>query len=588
MLKIAYGEASFDNLKSQGATYIDKTMFIPLMEIHTKFFFIRPRRFGKSLWISVLQAYYDVAKSDKFDTLFDGLYIKDNPTDYKNSYLILKFDFSGINTENEESLKSDFTFRIRRQVISFFKYYKSFFNDVFLGSIEENFKNLSSSQLIARIKDEVKLIDKKLYVLIDEYDHFANKLASEGRESFIKNIMSSAGFVREFYEQLKIASGEGVIERFFITGVSPIMLDELSSGFNITSDMTTDIDFNEMLGFTSDEVKGLLNKVGDERYLDKSKDEVFQDMVHYYNGYRFCDEAEKTLFNSDMVLYFLEYFNRRGYPKELLDENVKTDYNKLRGLIIGTSGKEKLQSIIEEINLNSSLSLTLVKRFNFSQRFSDNELKSLLFYLGLLTFSNKPNQFAIPNYVIRTLYWEYLRKFLEESLTIEFDMRLLNNAIYGMAETGDPSGLKELAVDFFQKKLSSYDYTNFSEKHVKFLFVCYFTLSKLYNIISEREISERKRIDLLFEAHPAYYEYVQFNFILEFKYIRKEDSESVALKKKEDAIKQAAEYYEIYKRDFKQFGRGLRSVAMLVSHTKEVEVIEVGGFGENFFKESFF
>ena len=222
------------------------------------------------------------------------------------------------------------------------------------------------------------------------------------------------------------------------------MLDELSSGFNITSDMTTDIDFNEMLGFTSDEVKGLLNKVGDERYLDKSKDEVFQDMVHYYNGYRFCDEAEKTLFNSDMVLYFLEYFNRRGYPKELLDENVKTDYNKLRGLIIGTSGKEKLQSIIEEINLNSSLSLTLVKRFNFSQRFSDNELKSLLFYLGLLTFSNKPNQFAIPNYVIRTLYWEYLRKFLEESLTIEFDMRLLNNAIYGMAETGDPSGLKEI------------------------------------------------------------------------------------------------------------------------------------------------
>ena len=546
MLKIAYGEASFDNLKSQGATYIDKTMFIPLMEIHTKFFFIRPRRFGKSLWISVLQAYYDVAKSDKFDTLFDGLYIKDNPTDYKNSYLILKFDFSGINTENEESLKSDFTFRIRRQVISFFKYYKSFFNDVFLGSIEENFKNLSSSQLIARIKDEVKLIDKKLYVLIDEYDHFANKLASDGRESFIKNIMSSAGFVREFYEQLKIASGEGVIERFFITGVSPIMLDELS------------------------------------------KDEVFQDMVHYYNGYRFCDEAEKTLFNSDMVLYFLEYFNRRGYPKELLDENVKTDYNKLRGLIIGTSGKEKLQSIIEEINLNSSLSLTLVKRFNFSQRFSDNELKSLLFYLGLLTFSNKPNQFAIPNYVIRTLYWEYLRKFLEESLTIEFDMRLLHNAIYGMAETGDPSGLKELAVDFFQKKLSSYDYTNFSEKHVKFLFVCYFTLSKLYNIISEREISERKRIDLLFEAHPAYYEYVQFNFILEFKYIRKEDSESVALKKKEDAIKQAAEYYEIYKRDFKQFGRGLRSVAMLVSHTRDVEVIEVGGFGENFYKESFF
>lgn len=578
MLKIAYGEASFDNLRSQGATYIDKTMFIPLMEIHTKFFFIRPRRFGKSLWISVLQAYYDVAKQDKFDTLFDGLYIKDNPTDYKNSYLILKFDFSGINTENEESLKKSFSHRVGSEILRFLRTYKEYYSQGLSEKFESKMEHILPAEMILDLKNETVLTKQKLYVLIDEYDHFANKLASEGRESFIKNIMSSAGFVREFYEQLKIASGEGVIERFFITGVSPIMLDELSSGFNITSDMTTDPRFNEMLGFTREEVKSLLDKVGEERYIDKSKEEVLQDMVQYYNGYRFFDEAKVKVFNSDMVLYFIEKFSAIGYPKELLDENVKTDYNKLRGLIIGTSGKDKLQSIIEEINLNSSLSLTLVKRFNFSQRFSDNELKSLLFYLGLLTFSNKPNQFAIPNYVIRTLYWEYLRKFLEESLTIEFDMRLLHNAIYGMAETGDPSALKELAVDFFQKKLSSYDYTNFSEKHVKFLFVCYFTLSKLYNIISEREISERKRIDLLFEAHPAYYEYVKFNFIIEFKYIRKEDSVAVALKKKEDAIKQAAEYYEIYKRDFKQFGRGLRSVAMLVSHTKEVEVIEVGGF----------
>ncbi len=578
MLKIAYGEASFDNLRSQGATYIDKTMFIPLMETHTKFFFIRPRRFGKSLWISVLQAYYDVAKKDKFDTLFEGLYIKDNPTDYKNSYLILKFDFSGINTENEESLRKSFSYRVRSEILRFLRTYKEYYSPGLSEKFESKMEHILPAEMILDLKSETVLTKRKLYVLIDEYDHFANKLASEGRESFIKNIMSSAGFVREFYEQLKIASGEGVIERFFITGVSPIMLDELSSGFNITSDMTTDPRFNEMLGFTREEVKSLLDKVGEERYIDKSKEEVLQDMVQYYNGYRFFDEAKVKVFNSDMVLYFIEKFSAIGYPKELLDENVKTDYNKLRGLIIGTSGKDKLQSIIEEINLNSSLSLTLVKRFNFSQRFSDNELKSLLFYLGLLTFSNKPNQFAIPNYVIRTLYWEYLRKFLEESLTIEFDMRLLHNAIYGMAETGDPSALKELAVDFFQKKLSSYDYTNFSEKHVKFLFVCYFTLSKLYNIISEREISERKRIDLLFEAHPAYYEYVKFNFIIEFKYIRKEDSVAVALKKKEDAIKQAAEYYEIYKRDFKQFGRGLRSVAMLVSHTKEVEVIEVGGF----------
>ncbi|MCB1191358.1 MAG: AAA family ATPase [Leptospiraceae bacterium] len=579
MLKIAYGEASFDNLRNRNDLYIDKTHFIPLMENHTKFFFIRPRRFGKSLWLSVLHAYYDTNKADKFDKLFDELYIQKSPTDYKNSYLILRFDFSGLNTENEQSLKSDFTFRVRRQAISFFQYYKNFFDNSFLENIEKEFESISASQLISMVKEKANLIQKKVYVLIDEYDHYANKLASEGREAFVRNIVSKTGFVREFYEQMKIASGEGVFERFFITGVSPIMLDELSSGFNILSDMTIDPHFNEMIGFTLDEVKSLLEKVKAERYIHKTKEEVLQDLIQYYNGYCFSDAANTKLFNSDMVLYFMEKFSRIGYPKELLDENVKTDYNKLSGLIVGTSGKDKLQSIIEEINLNDTLILDLSKRFNFTQRFGDSELKSLLFYLGLLTFS-EPGEMKIPNYVIRTLYWEYLHKYLEEERNIEFDVTLLGRAIKDMAKRGDASGLKILATDFFQNKLSGYDFSGLTEKHVKFIFVSYFTLSKLYNIISERELSGMKRIDLLFEAHPAYYDYVFYNFILEFKYIRKKDSEEVATQKRKEAIEQARDYYEIYKRDFKQFGRELRSIALIVNHSREVELIEVCGFGE--------
>ncbi|MCP5495025.1 MAG: AAA family ATPase [Leptospiraceae bacterium] len=578
MLKIAYGEASFDNLRNRGDLYIDKTSFIPLLENHTKFFFIRPRRFGKSLWISVLHAYYDTNKTNIFDKLFGGLYIQKNPTNYKNSYLVLRFDFSGLNTENEFSLKNDFTFRVRRQVISFFRYYKNYFSNSFLENIEKQFENLSTSQLISRVKEEANLIQKKVYVLIDEYDHYANKLASEGRESFVKNIVSKTGFVREFYEQMKIASGEGVFERFFITGVSPIMLDELASGFNILSDMTTDSRFNEMIGFTIEEVQWLLDMVSEERYTQKTKEEVLKDLIYYYNGYCFSNGAKTRLFNSDMVLYFMEKFSGIGYPSDLLDENVKTDYVKLRGLIVGASGKAKLQSIIEEVNLNDTLIVSLTKRFNFTQRFGDNELKSLLFYLGLLTFSNKSERFKIPNQIIQTLYWEYLRKFLEESLTIEFDMRLLSKALYEMAEVGKVDSLKELAVDFFQEKLSGYDFSGLTEKHVKFIFVSYFTLSKLYNIISERELPGKKRIDLLFEAHPAFYEYVLYNFVVEFKYIRKKDTEEEANQKRKDAINQAREYYEIYKRDFKQFGRELRSLALIVSHSREVELIEVCGF----------
>ncbi|MCP5497475.1 MAG: AAA family ATPase [Leptospiraceae bacterium] len=578
MLKIAYGEASFENLRNRGDLYIDKTKFIPLMENHTKFFFIRPRRFGKSLWLSVLHAYYDTNQKDKFDKLFDELYVQKNPTNYKNSYLILRFDFSGLNTENEFNLKNDFNFRVKKSCEDFLYAYKDILKEQVIEKFEKYFDTFSTANLISFISTETKKVSKKVYVLIDEYDHYANKLASEGREFFVRNIVSQTGFVREFYEQMKIASGEGVFERFFITGVSPIMLDELASGFNILSDMTIDPRFNEMLGFTVDEVVGcLLDKVSDERYTYKTKEEVLQDLIHYYNGYRFSDETETKLFNSDMVLYFMEKFSAIGYPKELLDKNVKTDYGKLRGLIVGTSGKGNLQSIIEDLNLNQSLNFDLQNSFNFERRFGDTELKSLLFYLGLLTFS-EPGEMKIPNYVIRTLYWEYLQKYLEEEMNIEFDLSLLGRAIKEMAKQGTANGLRELAVDFFQNKLSSYDYSGLTEKHVKFLFVSYFTLTKLYNLISERELPGRKRIDLLFEAHPAYYEYVFYNFIVEFKYIRKKDSEEEAKQKREEAINQAREYYEIYKRDFKQFGRELRSLALIVSHSREVELIEVCGF----------
>lgn len=356
------------------------------------------------------------------------------------------------------------------------------------------------------------------------------------------------------------------------------MLDELASGFNITSNMTSEIDFNEMLGFTGEEVRSILDKLPDNFYIRKSKEEVFQDLVFYYNGYKFNWEAPRTVFNPDMVLYFFQHFAERGtYPDEILDLNVKTDYSKLRGLIVGTSGANILQEIIEELNEKKLIDVELIRRFTFERRFDNNEIKSLLYFFGLLTY-NDLDTMVIPNHVIKVLFWEYMRKFLQEEKNIEFQVSPLKRALNAMAKEGNPDNLKELAEDFFFTKLSSLDYSGMSEKHIKVLFISYFTLSKLYNIISEREIAERKRIDLLFEAHPAYYDYIKYNFIVEFKYIRKTDSKKVVTTKKKEVIQQATENYAIFKRDFKQFGRELRSVALLVYHTKKVELIKCGGF----------
>ncbi|MCB1194509.1 MAG: AAA family ATPase, partial [Leptospiraceae bacterium] len=222
--------------------------------------------------------------------------------------------------------------------------------------------------------------------------------------------------------------GEGIFERLYITGVSPIMLDELASGFNIMSNMTTHPSYNDMLGFTEEEVRGILDRIGEAQFQIKSKEEVFQDLVQYYNGYRFSEDSERRIFNPDMVLYFIQYFKDVGYPKDMLDQNVKMDYSKLRGLIVGTSGKRKLQEIIEELNEQDIISVSLVQRFNFEKRFDDNEIKSLLYFFGLLTYKDI-DEMVVPNHVIKVLFWEYLRNFLEEEKEIEFHIEPLKKAL---------------------------------------------------------------------------------------------------------------------------------------------------------------
>lgn len=575
MLRIGYGEGSFENLRNRGDLYIDKTAFIPLMERFPKFFFIRPRRFGKSLHLSMLHSYYDRNATHKFDTLFNGLYIQKNPTMYKNSYLILRFNFSGIGGRTETDLEISFNQHVRGEIDLFLTLYSSVLGKEPVLKFNELFKTSSASNMLDFLKEEVQKTDYKVYVLIDEYDQFINTLVSEGKETFVRKLVARSGFVRTFYEKLKIGSDTGVFDKFFITGVSPIMLDELSSGFNVTSNMSTDSDFNEMLGFTEAEVRGILNLIPDDKFVKKSREQVFQDMLELYNGYLFSQDSDQTLFNSDMVLYFVEKFDRLGkYPRELLDLNVKTDYDKLRGLIIGVSGQRELQETIEEISMNQGSQFILQPRFTFQHRFGKDELRSLLFYLGLLTFGLEPMTFVIPNQVIQILYWEYLQKFLMEEKQIAFDTDILHKTLFEMSKEGGIESLKLLVSDFYQNKLSNYDFSNHSEKHVKFMLVSYFTLSNLYNIVSERELPSGKRLDLLLEAHPAYSEYIKFNYILELKYINKaRDMEQDSIR--EQAILQAREYKSLYNEHFQRIEQSIKAVVILIKHTRETEVFEV-------------
>ncbi|MCK4261274.1 MAG: AAA family ATPase, partial [Halanaerobiales bacterium] len=253
-MKLPYGITDFKELRIENYFYIDKTKYIEIIEnLNSKYlFYIRPRRFGKSLFLSTIEHYYDLNQKDVFEKLFSGLYIGDNPTKLKNEYFILSFDFSGLNTDSQERLKDSFRKTVLSSLIDLLDKYRSFFTGV-----EEVISELKNEFDLKRMLEIVYMLikrtGKKVYILIDEYDHFANDILAIGNGGFYKDTIRARGFVRDFYETLKIGA-KSVIDRIFMTGISPIMLDDLTLGFNITNNLTMSPLLNEMLGFTEKEL----------------------------------------------------------------------------------------------------------------------------------------------------------------------------------------------------------------------------------------------------------------------------------------------------------------------------------------------
>ena len=263
--KLPYGNSNFESIRTENYAYVDKTRFIEMLENESNKnqFFIRPRKFGKSLFFSILSNYYDMLRAERFQELFSGLYIGKNPTPLKNSYAVMEFDFSGLDTSGKDEFKISFSQRVQETVLSFLATYRIFFPE--------------ADTLIQRIKDDkmgigalyavygtAKLGKTKLFVIIDEYDHFANDLIAMGVEDVYKKMVEANGLVRDFYETLKIGT-KSVVDRIFITGISPVMLDDLTSGFNIAVNLTLVERYNNMMGFTRHEVDWLMDVTGVNR-----------------------------------------------------------------------------------------------------------------------------------------------------------------------------------------------------------------------------------------------------------------------------------------------------------------------------------
>lgn len=512
--KLPYGISNYKTLVENNYIYVDKTKYIETLEnLHAPFiFFLRPRRFGKSLMTSVLENYYDVRAKGDFEKLFGDTYIGKNPSKEKNGYYILKFNFSRLNTATAETLEKSFLEATQKAFSRFINHY-----DIKINYKSEGWPATVFDSFLTEL--EYKL-DKPLYVIIDEYDYFANELLSFQTDMF-SEIISKTGFVRKWYEVLKIGT-ESIINRIFATGVSPITLDSLTSGFNIGSDITRDARFNEMMGFTEEELRELIIDVSPRTLEKDALDNMVEELRKNYNGYLFSTRASKRLFNSNMVLYCLKSYEDFGVgPEELIDKNIASDYSKL-GNMFELKNKSQNMKVLDKILKGEQIKGSITSQFSMEKDFDEDDFKSLLFYLGMLTIEEERLNrvvLKVPNYVIKGLYFDFFMKKLNESMDYELNTVDIQEALEEIALDGTNKSLVQI-VEKTLHKLSNRDYIKFDEKYVKLIFLTYCFLSKIYLVKSEYEV-ENGYIDIALlkqvNVNPKYFA------IFELKYISKKE-----------------------------------------------------------------
>ena len=529
MKEIPYGISNYEELIEENYYYVDKTSYIEKLEslAQKRIMFLRPRKFGKTLFTSVLENYYDINKKDSFDKLFGETYIGKHQSKLRNSYYILRFNFSGIDTDNVQKTINNFKEKVTASIQDFIDRYKL---DFYINP-ELSAEGLLNNLIIA-FKNQKQ--GEKIYVIIDEYDHFANELLGFRTEDF-KSLISKNGKVRKWYEILKEGT-ESVIDRIFITGVAPITLDSMTSGFNIIFDLTRDPRFNEMIGFTKQE----LIKIMESQEIAKEKqEELLPIMEENYDGYRFSKDVETKLYNSNMCLYFLDSYTSLGkVPEELVDTNIASDYSKI-GNMLRLCRNENRLDIIEKTLSGEGIATTLVRQFNPEKSFGETEMVSMLYYLGYLTIVGEDIGdpiLKIPNQVIKEIYAEYFLKVLREDIDLDIDVNY-NEISREILKEGKIDKLIELLGEYLSG-LSNRDYQNFDEKYVKIMLYCIARTTKKFIVKSEFELG-RGYSDILLLPKDLNNDY--YSVMIEFKYLKKDEKNKLK-EKQEEARKQIIEY----------------------------------------------
>ena len=436
--RIPYGWADFRAIRLENRLYVDKTRFIHTLEEERYAFLIRPRRMGKSCWVSLLENYYDRNRADEFEALFGGTYLGRQPTENRHRYVVLRFDFSMFD-DTLETLWERFETYCHLELNHALRRNR----DLFPQEARQHI--LSPPSIDAKLAALFLYAEDEgipLYVLIDEYDNFANTILAYHGEAAYQSFTHGGGFYRNFFATLKAGAGRsgGGLERIFITGVSPITMDDVTSGFNIGSNISLELRLDQMLGFTEAEVRELLEMYQDCGAFDQDVEAALDVMREWYNGYRFAKSTEDDLYNTDMVLYYLKAsIPNQPMPDQLIDTNVRIDYGKLRHLLTVNrqlnGNFDLLRHIIGEQQVDSEIQLSFpLDRLDRRENFL-----SLLHYFGLLSIRDVAHgvpRLGIPNQTVKRLMYGYLRDAYDDVGVFSVDVYTFSRLVRTMGYDG--------------------------------------------------------------------------------------------------------------------------------------------------------
>ena len=519
---VPYGVADFATVIEQNLYYVDKTMFIPELEKQPRnLFFIRPRRFGKSIFLSMLYSYYDCTQSHKFQSLFGNLWIGQHPTPLQGKYQVLFLDFSQI-TGNIDKLETKFNSYLSINLDAFVRQYSEYYQ----AEMEEILAQEDFEEKMELIFKAAKAHQYHLYLIIDEYDNFTNVILNERGENVYHAITHADGFYRDVFKKFK-----GNFERIFMMGVSPVTLDDVTSGFNIGWNISIKPEFDEMLGFSTTDVVEMFTYYKEHGSIpvDSDIDAIVNDMKPWYDNYCFSEEALKKktrMFNCDMVLYYLRNYMDNGCsPRQMIDPNTRTDYGKMKKLLQFDKLDGERKGIIRKIAEEEQIVTQLYESFSAYQIPKAEIFPSLLFYYGMLTIKGTRGSkliLGIPNNNVRKQYYGYLEE--EYQAKAYVDVNQLTDYYYDMAYDGKwEEGLRFMA-DAYAKVSSVRDGIE-AERNLQGFFMAYLNLNDYYITAPELELNHGY-CDFFLLPDLTHYA-SQHSYILELKVLSKKDFSAI-------------------------------------------------------------